>query len=49
MIAAIYVVINTLLTLLAGWLERWTARRGAAGAAEETKADSVLTTGAAQG
>jgi len=47
-IAAIYIVINTLLTQLAGWLERWTARRGARGA-PDTHAGAVLNTGAAQG
>jgi len=28
-ISAIYILLNTSLTLLAGWLDRWTARRGA--------------------
>ena len=49
-VAIIYIMINTSLTLLAGWLDRWTARRGTGGRrADETKVDSLLTAGPGQG
>jgi len=49
-VAAIYILINVALTVLATWLERWTSRRGASGRpAAAAKTDALLPAGAGQG
>jgi glutamate transport system permease protein len=47
-IGAIYIVVNTTLTLFAGWLDRWTARRGA-GRGAATRTEALVAAGGVQG
>jgi glutamate transport system permease protein len=48
-IAVIYIIINSTLTMVAGRLERWTARRGAAARPAATKIDALAPAGSTQG